>query len=232
MPGVHAVVRVGDDAVAVVADTWWRAKTALDALPITWDEGPNASLSSDTIDAFLEEGLTADEAFIGNQVGDAKAAIAGAAQTIEADYSYPFQNHATMEPMNATAIWTSEKCEGLVPNPKRRGGARGGRRNGGAAGRAMRRLQDSFGRRVRSARRVPRFRAPSGADRKANAGNPSEASMVARRRHDARPLPSDHQGTADRRTRRQRRSRRPARPLVGPIDLGRRQTPTDARGRR
>ncbi len=115
MPGVRAVVRVGDDAVAVVADTWWRAKTTLDALPITWDEGPNAAVSSDTIDAFLEEGLGADEAFIGNQVGDAKAAIASAAQKIEADYSYPFQNHATMEPMNATAIWTAEKCEVWCP---------------------------------------------------------------------------------------------------------------------
>ena len=115
MPGVRAVVRVGDDAVAVVADSWWRAKTALDALPITWDEGPNAGVSSATIAAFLEEGLTADEAFIGNQVGDAKAAIAGAAQSIEADYSYPFQNHATMEPMNATAIWTSGKCEVWCP---------------------------------------------------------------------------------------------------------------------
>ena len=109
-PGVRAVVRVGNNAVAVVADTWWRAKTALDALPITWDEGPNAHVSSDTIDAFLEAGLSAGEAFIGNQVGDATAAIAGAAQKIEADYSYPFQNHATMEPMNATAIWTEDKC--------------------------------------------------------------------------------------------------------------------------
>ena len=40
MPGVKKVVRVGDSAVAVVADTWWRAKTALDALPIEWDDGP------------------------------------------------------------------------------------------------------------------------------------------------------------------------------------------------
>ena len=42
MPGVKKVVQVGDTAVAVVADTWWQAKTALDALPIVWDDGPNA----------------------------------------------------------------------------------------------------------------------------------------------------------------------------------------------
>ncbi|MDP6951449.1 MAG: molybdopterin-dependent oxidoreductase [Alphaproteobacteria bacterium] len=116
MPGVRHVVAVGEDAVAVVADTWWRAKTALDALPITWDEGPHADVSSATIDAFLEEGLSsAEEAFVGNEAGDAKAAIANAATVIEADYSYPYQNHATMEPMNATAVWTPDKCEVWCP---------------------------------------------------------------------------------------------------------------------
>ena len=47
MKGVKKVVQVGDTAVAVVADTWWHAKTALDALPIVWDEGDNAKVSSD-----------------------------------------------------------------------------------------------------------------------------------------------------------------------------------------
>jgi len=46
MPGVRYVVPVGESAVAVVADAWWQAKTALDALPIVWDEGPNAKVSS------------------------------------------------------------------------------------------------------------------------------------------------------------------------------------------
>ena len=71
MPGVKRVVRVGDTAVAVVADTWWQAKTALDALPIEWDDGPNTGVSSATIAAMLAEGLDAEEAFIGNQSGDA-----------------------------------------------------------------------------------------------------------------------------------------------------------------
>jgi isoquinoline 1-oxidoreductase beta subunit len=65
-PGVRRVVQVGETAVAVVAETWWQAKTALDALPITWDEGPNTGVSSATIAALLTEGLDAEEAFVGN----------------------------------------------------------------------------------------------------------------------------------------------------------------------
>ena len=115
MPGVKHVVPVGDSAVAVVADTWWRAKTALDALPIVWDEGEHAKVSSESIAAWLKEGLDAPQAAVGNQVGDIKAAIAGAARTIEQVYSYPFQNHACMEVMNATALYTPERCEVWTP---------------------------------------------------------------------------------------------------------------------
>jgi isoquinoline 1-oxidoreductase subunit beta len=117
MPGVKKVVQVGDTAVAVVADTWWRAKTALDALPIVWDEGPNAKLSSESIAAWLKEGLDAtDGVFVGNKAGgDVKAALSDAAKKVEAVYSYPYQNHATMEPMNATALWTPDKCEVWTP---------------------------------------------------------------------------------------------------------------------
>src|SRR6266567_6410957 len=111
MKGVRKVVPVGDVAVAVVAESWWQAKTALDALPIVWDEGPNAAASSATIAEFLKAGLDADQAFVGNQNGDAKAAIAGAVKKIEAVYAYPFQNHAAMEPLNATALYTADKCE-------------------------------------------------------------------------------------------------------------------------
>src|SRR5712692_2531990 len=115
MPGVKHVLQVGDSAVTVVADTWWQAKTALDALPIVWDEGPNAQVSSATIAKMLKAGLDADQAFVRNQNGDVKAAIAGAAKKIEAVYAYPFQNHATMEPMNATAKYTPDRCEVWVP---------------------------------------------------------------------------------------------------------------------
>ncbi len=114
-PGVKKVVRVGDSAVAVVADTWWRAKSALDALPIVWDNGPNEKVSSESIAAILKAGLDAPEAVVGNENGDAKAAIAASARKIEAVYSYPFQNHATMETMNATAKWTPTRCEVWCP---------------------------------------------------------------------------------------------------------------------
>ena len=111
MKGVKKVVQVGDTAVAVVADTWWHAKTALDALPIVWDEGENAKVSSESIAKWLAEGLDSGPAFVGNENGDVKAAFAGAAKKIEAVYSYPYQNHATIEPMNATALYTADKCE-------------------------------------------------------------------------------------------------------------------------
>jgi isoquinoline 1-oxidoreductase beta subunit len=112
MKGVKKVVRVGDNAVAVVADTWWHAKTALDSLPIVWDEGDNAKVSSASIAKWLAEGLDpAQTAFVGNQNGDAKAAVASAAKKVEAVYNYPYQNHATMEPLNATALYTADKCE-------------------------------------------------------------------------------------------------------------------------
>ncbi|MFN3349816.1 molybdopterin cofactor-binding domain-containing protein [Pseudorhodoplanes sp.] len=111
MKGVKKVVQVNDHAVAVVADTWWQAKTALDALPIEWDKGENAKVSSESIAKWLEEGLTADTKFVGNKAGDIQAALAGAAKKVEAVYSYPFQNHVCLEPMTATALYTPEKCE-------------------------------------------------------------------------------------------------------------------------
>ncbi|CAN7484025.1 molybdopterin-dependent oxidoreductase [Bosea sp. LjRoot90] len=115
MPGVKHVLPVGDSAIAVVADSWWRAKTALDALPIIWDEGEHAKVSSESIAAWLKEGLDAPQAAVGNQNGDVKGAIANAARVIEQVYSYPFQNHACMEVMNATALYTPERCEVWTP---------------------------------------------------------------------------------------------------------------------
>ena len=121
MPGVKQVVPVGDSAVAVVANTWWRAKQAVDALPIVWDEGAHAKLNSADIAVMLKAGLDAPEAIVGTEIGQAKTAMAGAARTLEAVYSYPYQNHACMEVMNATAKFTpangsaAARCEVWTP---------------------------------------------------------------------------------------------------------------------
>jgi len=115
MKGVKKVVQVGDSAVAVVAETFWQAKTALDQVNIVWDNGANANVSSASIKKMLEEGLNADDAFVHNANGDVKAAMSGASKKLEATYFYPFLNHATLEPQTATAKWTADACEAWVP---------------------------------------------------------------------------------------------------------------------
>jgi isoquinoline 1-oxidoreductase beta subunit len=119
MPGVRGVVKVetksGTSGVAVVADSWWQANSALDKLPVEWDLGPNADFNDAELTKLLESGLDADEAFVGNQAGDVDAAFAGAAKIVEAVYKVPSQSHAPMEPMNATAVWTTDRCEVWCP---------------------------------------------------------------------------------------------------------------------
>ena len=111
MPGVKKVVPVGDSGVAVVADTFWHAHTASEALPIAWDPGEAGKVSSASIADFLKAGLDAPDAFVGNKAGDTKVALAGAVRKVEAVYNYPYQNHCTMEPMNMTALYTADRCE-------------------------------------------------------------------------------------------------------------------------
>ena len=115
MKGVKKVVQVGDSAVAVIADTFWQAKTAMDRLPIVWDEGSNANVQQADILKRLEEGLKAEQTFVGNANGDYKKAAADSSKTIEAQFFYPFLNHAPLEPMNATAVWTPDSCRAWVP---------------------------------------------------------------------------------------------------------------------
>ena len=115
MPGVEAVLEVGDDAVAVVAKHWWQAKTALDTVTIDWDHGGNGDVSSQSIAQMLKLGLDADDAFVGHERGQALEHIATADKVVSREYNYPFQNHAPMEPMNATVIWTEKSCEAWVP---------------------------------------------------------------------------------------------------------------------
>jgi isoquinoline 1-oxidoreductase beta subunit len=114
MPGVKRAVKVNDGAVAVVADTWWRAKKALDALPIVWNDEVNVGRSSATIAEQLKEGLNATGVYAFRNEGDAVKAIAGAAKKVEAVYSTPFLAHATMEPMNCTVKFSGDKAEAWV----------------------------------------------------------------------------------------------------------------------
>jgi isoquinoline 1-oxidoreductase beta subunit len=111
MPGVKKVVAVDNNAVVVVADTYWNARQAVAALPVQWDVGKLGDVQQEQVTAMLREGLTASEAYVGNKVGDAKSAIEGAAKKVEATYAYPWQYHGTMEPMNATALYSADKCE-------------------------------------------------------------------------------------------------------------------------
>jgi isoquinoline 1-oxidoreductase beta subunit len=101
MPGVKHVVKI-TDGVAVVADSWWQAKQARDALGITWDEGPNKTLNSEAVFKSLAEGLAKPGASI-KQQGDVAGALKSAAKTVEATYEMPFLSHSPLEPMNFTA---------------------------------------------------------------------------------------------------------------------------------
>jgi isoquinoline 1-oxidoreductase subunit beta len=114
MSGVRGVVRM-PDAVAVVADSWWQAKRAVDALKVNWDDRGNTSISSDSIAAQMREALDTTIAQVGRVSGDPVAALAGAARRITADYVVPFLAHATMEPQTCTAHVKADGVELWAP---------------------------------------------------------------------------------------------------------------------
>ena len=115
MRGVKGVVQINDNTVAVVADTWWRANTALNALPIIWDEGKAANISQDDINKMLRSGLDEQGDFWQRKVGDAPQAINSSAKKVEAIYFTPYRAHVTMEPMNATVKISGDRAEAWVP---------------------------------------------------------------------------------------------------------------------
>ena len=115
MPGVRRVMAVGDDAVAVVADSWWQAKTALEKVAIVWAPVADDGITSESIAAYLKTGLETPEAFVGRTHGDTLEALRGAAQTLDVVYATPFLHHATLEPMNATAVWRPDGVEVWAP---------------------------------------------------------------------------------------------------------------------
>jgi isoquinoline 1-oxidoreductase subunit beta len=217
MPGVCHVLRVDDETVAVVADTFWQAKKALDALPIVWNEGPNAKVSSEGIAALLRDRLSADTPFVGNRAGDARGALARATRIVEADSSTPYQNHAPMETLSATVRWVRERCDARAPTQVAEAAlqtvatAAGlppeqcevhPMRIGGSFGRCL--ATDYLAMAVRIARQLP--------------GTPVKMMWTRSGRHGARPLPPGHPMPPARRAGRQRQPRSAAHAHLGPVD--------------
>jgi isoquinoline 1-oxidoreductase subunit beta len=113
MPGVVAVV-LTSSGVAVVADSWWRARKARDQLKIEWDAGPNAALNDAKIAQLLRNGA-AGAGRVARNDGDAAAAIKSAARVVRAEYQLPMLAHATLEPQNCTADVRADGADIYVP---------------------------------------------------------------------------------------------------------------------
>ena len=114
MPGLRKVVRL-DSAVAVIAEDWWKAKKAVEALDISWDGGPNGDVTTQSIRQYLRAGLHADDAGVGRKDGEFAAAFSEVETRIEAEYEVPFLAHASMEPQNATAHVRGDRVEVWAP---------------------------------------------------------------------------------------------------------------------
>ena len=188
MKGVKKVLQVGDTAVAVVADTWWQAKVALDALPIVWDEGPNAKVSSATI-AEIAEGRPRCRAGFRRQPErrregrDRERRQEGRGGLL---LSLPEPRlHGADERHRALH---GRQVRGVGPDAGRRGIVRGDARRVRPAGRQVRSAHDRPRRRLRPARRVPGLRASGCPHRQGDAGHADQAALVARRGHGAGPL--------------------------------------------
>jgi len=113
LPGYKATVQTSS-GIAVVADSWYRARKARDAVKIEWDSGPNASLN----DAAILRGLqraAASDGKVARQDGDANAALKSAAKVLTRQYTLPMLAHATLEPQNCTADVRADRCDLYVP---------------------------------------------------------------------------------------------------------------------
>ena len=106
LPGVISVIDFspagGVAGVAVVANSYWQASQALAALPLTWNAGPNAALSTADVFKELSAKLDTEDGYTYHKAGDMGQG-ADVATTIKAEYRAPFLAHATMEPINCTA---------------------------------------------------------------------------------------------------------------------------------
>ena len=112
--GLVKVVKL-EDAVAVVADNWWRANKMLKLLPIEWDAGANGAATTESIREFVRFGLEDSAIPVARNDGDVEAAFSSAAKVVEAEYFAPFLNHAPLEPMNCTALVKGDRVEVWAP---------------------------------------------------------------------------------------------------------------------
>ncbi|HET7201626.1 MAG TPA: molybdopterin cofactor-binding domain-containing protein [Burkholderiales bacterium] len=118
--GLIKVVKL-EDAVAVVADNWWRANKMLKLLPIEWDVGPNGGATTESIREFVRFGLEDSGVPVARNDGDVEAAFSSAAKVIESEYYAPFLNHAPLEPMNCTALVKGDRVEVWAPTQNAEG---------------------------------------------------------------------------------------------------------------
>ena len=98
------------DGVAIVADNWWRAKRAVEMMPVEWEEGPEAKLSSGDVSLADRAMLDAPGNAI-SESGDADAVLSHAGKVVEGVYEVPRKAHATMEPINCTAEVTADRVD-------------------------------------------------------------------------------------------------------------------------
>jgi len=112
--GVVRVVRVDRSSVAVVADSWWRAKVALDKLPIVWDNGPHAAVNDRTLALHVASGLSGPADHVNRNETAADAGTQRAARTIEATYTTPFLAHGALEPVSGVARVTKDRAEAWI----------------------------------------------------------------------------------------------------------------------
>ncbi|MFZ6844257.1 molybdopterin cofactor-binding domain-containing protein [Undibacterium sp. RuTC16W] len=121
MPGVIDVVQI-PDGVAVVANSYWRAKKARETLVVQWDEGSVAKINNaNMMDGIRAAAATGKKINIKKTGGDVDAAIKGAAKMVQAEYSSPLLAHATLEPMNFTADFKDGKCLLIGPTQFQQG---------------------------------------------------------------------------------------------------------------
>ena len=124
LPGVtHAFVVEGGTnltellgGVAIVAKSWWQARTARQQLKVTWQNHPTSALSSEGFAAKALELSKSEPAAWVRTDGDVNAALAGAAKTVEAACAYPFVSHAQLEPMNCTGQFSNGKLQLWAPS--------------------------------------------------------------------------------------------------------------------